>query len=180
MAALAVGCAAAPPRSVPAHAQIAQDVQLELPLPPNFPRAQTLHQLGRARWGERTLAFDAVLTLSPDAAEIVIAAASGPRLATIAWDKSGVRRTLAARAPRDIPVENLLADVFLLLWPAEAVAAALPADISLAESPDGARILRRAGQVLVEITPDPVQPARTLIRNHAFGYEVSVLSQSLD
>lgn len=162
------------------HAQIAEGVQLNLPVPPNFPQAETLQQLGRARYGDRRLAFDAVLTLSQPSAEIVIAAAGGPRLATIHWDSAGIRKTLSARAPRNIPIENLLADVFLLLWPPEAITAALPEDVIFRQADNGARTLSRNGEVMLEITPEPGDATRTLIRNHAFGYEISVLSQSLN
>lgn len=192
-AALASGCASLPqlPTLPLIHrdevvatpslqARIAEGVVLTLPQPPNYPDTRTIVQSGRAQYADHQGAFDAVLSLSPEHVEIVLAMAVGPRLATINWDSEGVREERALYAPNNVPVENILADIFMSVWPANAVAEALPDGLALTVAEDGARTVRRGEEVIVEITTDPANPARTMVRNAALGYEVSLFSQSQD
>jgi hypothetical protein len=157
--------------------QIADGVLLTLPAPPNFPETRTIVQTGRAQYGDQRGAFDAVLSLSPERVEIVIAMIAGPRLVTVEWDAAGVREERAIYAPASIPVENMLADIFLTTWPPDAVAAALPEGVELTVGEDGVRTIRRGEEVIIQITPDSTT-ARTVVRNAALGYEVALVTQS--
>lgn len=158
--------------------QIAQGVMLTLPEPPNYPETRTIVQTGRAQYGDTRGAFDAVLSLSPERVEIVLAMVGGPRLVTIDWDEAGVREERAVFAPDSIPVENILADIFMATWPADAVTAALPDGVGLTVGDDGARTIRRGDDVLIEIACDPANAARTVVRNASLGYEVTLITQS--
>jgi len=178
LAALTAGCASTPDEPRPT-ARIAADVALTLPLPPGYPDTRSIVQTGRARYADHQAAFEAVLTLSPERAEIVLIMLGGPRLATITWDETGIAEDRSVFAPDSVPVENILADIFLSVWPAEAVAEALPEGVELVVDADiGARTIRRGEEIIAIITPDPDDPRRTLIRNEAFGYEVAIVSQS--
>ena len=176
LALLATGCASTP--GAQPHARIAEDVQLTLPLPPAYPETRTIVQTARAHYGDRQGALEAVVSLSPTRVVIVLTALSGPRLATITWDAKGVRAERALIAPEGVPVENILADIFVTVWPAEAVAAALPEGVTLSVV-EGARSIRRGDQLIVEVIPDATDPARTLVRNRAFGYELTIVSQTV-
>lgn len=178
-AALAASCATAPD-AAPPQAMIAEDVVLTLPAPPGYPETRSLMQTVRARYGERDAAFEAVVSLAPEQVEIVLTVLGGPRLATIHWDGEGVREERSPLAPEGVPTENILADLFLATWPADAVTAALPAGVTLVSAADGGRSIRRGKVVLVDIVPDPADAARRVVRNRAFGYEVTIVSRDLD
>lgn len=177
LTALAAGCMSRPDGPT---AHIAGDVLLTLPTPPGYPETRTIVQTGRARYGERQAAFEAVLSLAPDRTEIVVTMLAGPRLATIVWDEAGVHEDRALIAPPGLPVENILADLFVAVWPAEAVAASLPEGVTLVVDEHGGRTIQRDGQVILVVTRDEADPARTVVRNDAFGYEVAIVSQSLE
>lgn len=190
-ATLASGCASLPTgallhrheaiaASSGVQARIAADAVLTLPAPPNYPGVRTIVQSGRAHYGDRDGAFDAVLSLSPERVEIVLAMAAGPRLATIDWDAHGVREERAVFAPDNVPVANILADIFVSTWPADAVAEALPEGLKLRVSEDGGRVISRGAETIVDITPDPAQPGRIVVRNAALGYQVTLITQSQD
>lgn len=181
-AVLAAACSHRPEPSDDGHlrAHIAEDVVLTLPTPPAFPETRTLRQVVRAHYGERQAAFESVLSLSPETATVVITMIGGPRVATLTWDRAGVHEERTVLAPGGVPVENILADIFLTVWPAEAVMEALPEGVELISGENGARLVRRGEEVLVEITPDPGDPTRTVVRNFAFGYEVTITSQLIE
>lgn len=180
LAALAAACATAPEPAPAPMARIAADVALTLPTPPGYPETATLLQTVRGQFGERRGVVEAVLSLSPERVEIVLTAAGGPRLATVTWDDAGVREDRLPLAGDAVPVENILADIFVSLWPVEAVEAALPDAAELIITDDGARSITRNGDVIVSIRSDAENPARTLVRNEAFGYDLTIVTQSLE
>lgn len=177
-AALLASCASSPDAE-PARALIAPDVALTLPTPPAYPETRTIMQTARAKYGPTEAAFEAVVSLSPERAEIVIAILGGPRLATISWDEIGVHEERTPIAPPQVPTANILSDLFVALWPLEAVAAALPEGVTVTEA-DGVRTISQGGIALMTITPDSTNAARSVVRNEAFGYEVRVVSQNLE
>lgn len=172
----ASACASAPEQAPRAH--IADGLALTLPLPPGYPETRTLAQTARARYGLLQAAFESVVSLSPDQVDIVVTAAIGPRLATIHWDKDGVREERTLLAPEGVPVENLLADLFVSSWPPEAVAAALPAGVELILDAEGGRALVSNGVVIMEIRRE--SETRVAIKNLAFGYEINIVSRTLE
>jgi len=175
----AAGCASTVDVAAPS-AHIAEGVVLALPLPPGYPDTRTLLQTGYARYGDHDGAFEAVLSLGPERTEIVITMLGGPRLATIVWDGEGVTAERSPFAPDNVPVENILVDIFITTWPVELVAAALPEGLTIAVDDAGRRTISQGDQVLVTITPDPADAARVSVRNEALGYEVTIVSQSVD
>ncbi len=179
LAALLASCGSSPDAE-PARALIAPDVALTLPTPPAYPETRTIMQTARAKYGPTEAAFEAVVSLSPERAEIVIAILGGPRLATISWDESGVQEERAPIAPPQVPTANILSDLFVALWPLEAVAAALPEGVTVTEGEGGVRTISQGGVALMTVTPDATNAARSVVRNEAFGYEVRVVSQNLE
>lgn len=157
-------------------ARLGDGVELRLPTPPGYPEARTLSQIIRFDYGSRSGVIEATLALTPERADIVLTAPAGPRLATIAWTRNGVDVDRTVLAPLDLPVENILADVFVLLWPREAVAQALPAACAVGDADDGGRTLACGGAPLVRIEPDPRDPGGRILRNRALGYVLSISS----
>ena len=87
-----------------------------------------------------------VVELSPEQVQIVVTAVSGPRLATITWNAAGVDIDRTVLAPPGVPVENILSDMFISLWPPDVVRASLPHNVTLTVDDDGGRTLRRGGR----------------------------------
>jgi hypothetical protein len=158
------------------RARISESITLNLPAPPAYPETQTLSQIIRGRYGETERAFECIVSLSPESVEIVVTTPGGPRLATIIWSASGVEERRTALAPQGVPVENILADLFVARWPVEAIGAALPSGVTFNELA-GVRTLSSADGVLVEVTPDLTDPTRVTLRNYAFGYELTIVSR---
>lgn len=194
LAALASGCAVLPDAWTPSwlpfsgdktapatkeglRAFIADDVALDLPTPPGYPEERTIVQTGRAQFGERRAAFEAVLSLGPERTQIVLMMPAGPRLSTITWDANGVHEDRAPFVPDSMPVENILADIFITVWPEGIVAGTLPENVKLEVAADGTRTIRRGDEVILTVGPDPTDPLRFLVRNEALGYEVAMVRE---
>lgn len=156
-------------------ARISETTQINLPRPPGYPQTRNLLQTIRVQYADKRAAFEAALSLSPDVVQIVVTAPSGPRLATITWTSTGIKEDRTLLAPEGIPVENILADVFILLWPRAALVTALPSDAEVRDGPDGSRTVSRAGAPIVEIKPDPNDRTRRTLRNLAFHYELTIV-----
>lgn len=156
-------------------ARISETTRITLPRPPGYPQKRNLVQTIRVQYADKRAAFEAALSLSQDVVEIVVTAPSGPRLATITWTGSGIKEDRTLLAPEGIPVENILADVFILLWPRAALVAALPPDAEVRDGPDGSRTVSRAGAPIVEVKTDPGDRTRRSLRNLAFQYELTIV-----
>lgn len=177
-AALAAGaCAHAPAPQLRAH--ITPEAELTLPLPPAYPNERVIQQSVEAHYGERHAAFEAIVSLAPDAVDIVVTAAGGPRLATIHWTNDGVSAERALLAPGEIPAENILSDIFISLWPEAAVRHALPDDCVLETGEGPARSVSCGGQDVMAISPDPERDGAVIVRNNAFGYELHIVGRDL-
>jgi hypothetical protein len=163
-------------RDVAQTIPLAEGLVLSLPSRPGYPEVRNLSQVVRAHYGEETGVFEAALSLSPERVEIVVTAASGPRLATITWDEDGIKEDRSLLAPGGIPVGNLLSDIFISLWPRDMVAAALPGDVDVVDEADGGRTISRAGVALIEVRPDAANPSRRTMRNLSFGYDLLIVS----
>lgn len=160
----------------PIIANIADNRELSLPMPPGYPETRNLTQIIRANYGHMRGAFEASIALAPERVDIVITAPAGPRLATIAWTETGVDVDRTLLAPVGLPVENILGDIFLMNWPIEAVQAVAPAGCVAADTEGGGRTLSCDAAPIVEIGPDPEHPGRKILRNLDLGYELTITS----
>jgi hypothetical protein len=160
-------------------AMIAPDVAITLPVPPGYPDTAVASQVVRARRGERTETFEAIVSLSPERVEVVVTAPAGPRLATIVWTAEGIAESRTPLAPEGIGGTNVLADLFLTRWPAPAVAAALPKGVSVRDDLAG-RTIESSQGTLVEVRQDAQNPRRVLLHNRALGYDLSIVSRDLE
>lgn len=181
LAVLVAACGGAPDPAPGGRvrARIAEDVTLTLPSPPAYPGTRMMTQVVRASYGGRSAAFEAVLSIGPDETVIVLTVLGGPRLATVTWNGDGVREERTLLAPEGVPVENIVADMFMTVWPEDAVRAALPDGVHLVVGEHGGRTVRRGDDIIMEITPDAADPSRVSVRNLAFDYQVEIVSQTL-
>lgn len=175
-------CLGGKPEPGPAgpRANIARDVTIELPLLPGYPEARVYSQVLRARYGWRSATLETVLTLGPEAVEIVLTVPSGPRVATVRWNEGGVGVDRTVFTPPDLAPENMMADIFIAFWPEHMVREALPAGVRLYVADDGARSVRRGDDVILTITPDAENPQRLNVRNETLNYELTIDSQALE
>ena len=185
MVALAVvasaGCVTRPPPpTLNGVANISRQASLVLPRPPAYPDRRTISQTVIADLHGRRSAFEAVVELSPDLVTMTILAPSGPRLAQVRWSAEGVTALDMAGLPTGLRSENLMADLFMTLWPRTAVEAALGPTSDVRDLPNGAgRSIRVGGKPLVEIHTIRYGDggARTTVHNLDLGYTLTVLNQ---
>lgn len=175
------GCAVrpAPVATSPGTAVIGHGASLVLPRPPGYPGRKSLTQTVIADARGRRMAFDAVLDLSPEAVEMAIAAPSGPRLVEISWNTEGVSPLDPKVAPKGLRSENLLADVFMTLWPKAQVESALRPAGEVRDLPDGSgRTILVGGVPRVKIVTVPADGGgtRTNVRNLDFHYSLTLIS----
>ena len=178
------GCVTGPPAGPtppPGVTAVARDqVYLTLPLPPGYPGEKEMAQSIVAQYGPQKVAFDALVSLSPDKVTVIVTAPAGPRVAQIDWDAQGVRGKTEGQDPPGFRAENVLADLVLANWPKPALEKALGGRLEVWDYPDGHRKLVRGKALVVDIPP-AVRAAdgsskRTLI-NHDFGYSLTIVSR---
>jgi hypothetical protein len=175
------GCAATslPPTTPAGTAVIGHGASLVLPRPPGYPGRKSLSQSVIADARGRRMAFDAVLDLSPEAVEIAIAAPNGPRLGEISWNSEGVSPLDPKVVPKGLRSENLLADVYMMLWPKAQVESALRPAGEVRDLPgESGRTILVAGVPRVTIVTVPVVGGgtRTTLRNLDFHYSLTLIS----
>jgi hypothetical protein len=175
------GCAAspAPVATSPGTAVIGHGASLVLPRPPGYPGRKSLTQTVIADAQGRRMAFDTVLDLAPEAGEMAIAAPSGPRLGEISWNTEGVSPLDPNVAPKGLRSENLLADVFMTLWPKAQVEPALRPAGEVRDLPDGSgRTILVGGVPRVKIVTVPADGGgtRTTVRNLDLNYSLTLIS----
>jgi hypothetical protein len=173
---VAGGCALSPPPSAAPVTPIGRDLSLRLPVPPGYAETVSLSQTATGRRGEQSVAFQAGLELSPERVEVVILAPAGPRVLTVTWDGRGVREKRTPLAPERLAGLNILGDIFVSLWPLEAVAAALPPGAEVTEE-GGVRRIAQGGRTVLEVTAGGPGEARQRLRNLDFGYEMSIRTE---
>lgn len=164
-------------RSVP----LAPDARFALPARPDYPDTDLLVQTVIGQYDDRRTAFQAVLELSPSRAHIVLTAASGPRIMSIDWTDAGLAIDRAALAPDELSGLDVLGDIFLSLWPHEAVAAALPAGYQVTDTEQG-RTISNGEVVVVQITTEASEGGvrRSTFENLAFGYKLTIVTEQGD
>lgn len=155
-----------------------RDVKLTLPSRPGYPIPFEASQTVVARHENRTVAFQAALSLSEAEARVTLVAPSGPRILTLSWTETGVAEDRTILAPDQLRGVDVLADIFMCLWPADTVRAALAEPATLT-SADGVRTIRSAERTVVEITEEPATDGATrhVLRNHDRGYSLTIVTQ---
>ena len=112
-------------------------------------RTLALQQQLTVTHGEQTHRLDALLEV--DATEVrLIVQAVGRSALRLSWDGVELQETRANWLPPQLAGERVLSDLQLAYWPAEAIAAALPAGWTL-EADATHRLLREGDVVVTEV-----------------------------
>lgn len=160
------GCAVFAPATPPDDAPL-------LRLPPHaLGRSLALRQhLTVAALG-RTQQVDVLL--EADAAAVRLALVNfGQTAARLEWDGLNLRETRSPWLPAAVSAERILSDLQLVLWPAEAVRATLPAGWTL-QSDDAGRVLRHEGTDVTTVRF--VDAARMTLVQHRRAYSLAIES----
>lgn len=155
-----------------------RDVKLTLPVRPGFPGPLEASQTVVARHEDRTVAFQAALSLSEAEARVTLVAPSGPRILSLAWTDAGVTEERTMLAPAQLRGVDVLADIFMCLWPVDSVRAALGDGLSI-DVVAAVRTIRTADRAVVEITEEPAAEGATrhVLRNLDRGYSLTIVTQ---
>lgn len=153
--------------------------QAELPplrLPPAaLGKSLSLQQRLHFTFGTQQRDLDALLEADPDEVRLLVQAMgqSGVRLS---WDGKELREQRAPWLPPAVRGERVLDDLQFVLWPADAIRAALPSGWTLEER-DGERSLQHQGHVWLRSSGNAANSNATL-ENLAEGYRLQIESAS--
>ena len=151
--------------------------QVELPplrlSPASLGRPLSLQQRLHFAFGTQQRDLDALLEADPDEVRLLVQALgqSGVRLS---WDGKSLQQQRAPWLPPAVRGERVLDDLQFVLWPADAIRAALPSGWTLVES-DGIRSLQHDGRVWLRASGDATN-GRALLENRAEGYRLEIES----
>ncbi|QGZ42993.1 DUF3261 domain-containing protein [Pseudoduganella flava] len=123
LAALLAGCASAPPPPARLGLKLA---------PAALGQSISVQQHLKVERAGRTDDLDVALQVEPDAVDVV-GLAFGQRVLSLHYDGKDVKEWRHVMLPRQVRAEDVLEDMQLTLWPAEAVAQALPEGWRIAE-----------------------------------------------
>lgn len=141
--------------------------------PASFGHALNLQQQVHVEAQGRTIDFDAVLDIAPDAVTLV-GLTFGQRMLTLRYDGATLSEERHSALPAEVRGADILSDVQLALWPAGAVRAALPTGWTLNDEGQRRTLVHDARDVARvaydglprwqgQITLDHVQPPYRLV-----------------
>lgn len=123
----------------------------------------------------QTQSLDVIL--EADAQAVRLAAMNlGQTAARLEWDGATLTETRAPWWPAAIGGERILSDLQLMLWPAEAISATLPAGWELQSEPQG-RVLSHRGEAVVQVRY--LTKTRSELVHLRDGYRIRVDSRTL-
>jgi hypothetical protein len=166
--AMVAACRGAPPD---------QPDRLRLALSPaSFGRTLSLQQQVHVEYAGHIVDFDAVLDIAPDSLTLV-GMALGQRMLTLRYDGMKLDEKRNPMLPRDVRGADILTDVQMALWPADAVRAALPAGWTLTDS-DTQRTFSKDAQETVTISYDAVPHWTSLVTMRDLRYDYRLVIRS--
>ena len=150
--------------------------QVELPplrlAPSSLPAPLALQQQLVFRFGRHERALEALL--EADATQVQLAVqAMGQTGVRLRWDGTTLTQQRAPWLPAQVRAERVLDDLQFALWPAAAIAAALPPGWEITEAADQRR-LRHAGTDWLLLRHDP--DGTMHLENRAEGYVLQITS----
>jgi hypothetical protein len=139
-------------------------------------------QLGQARYEDRDVVFQAVISSKPDVMSLVMTLPSGPRVMSFTWTPGSLQTKLEPIAPKGLSADHMLADMIVMYAPAELLRSLL-SGAKLTTASDGARRIVRGGDVLVVVSrPDGASSnpwiGNAVLENKAFGYTLRIESKA--
>lgn len=176
LALLALAACATPPRaSGTPSAQWARAPLLRLP-PAALGRTLALQQQLTITHGAEVHRMDALLEADATALNLVVQAVGRSAL-RLSWDGTRLEQTRADWLPPQLAGERVLSDLQLAYWPADAIAAALPAGWTL-EADATHRVLREGDAVVTEVRYPGAQ--RIEIEQRRDGFRLDIESVPLE
>ncbi|MBP1204083.1 hypothetical protein JOD97_002097 [Duganella sp. 1411] len=163
--ALLAGCATAPP----------PQARLGLKLPPAALGASiSVQQHLKVERAGRTDDLDVALQVEPEAIDVV-GLAFGQRVLTMHYDGKELTSWRHVMLPSQVRPEDVLEDMQLTLWPAEAVAAALPDGWRIAEQ-GATRTLYLADEPIMRISYSgtPRWSGTVVLENLRYHYKLTI------
>jgi hypothetical protein len=163
---LLAGCASAPQ-------QPAARLGLKLP-PAALGTSISVQQHLKVERNGRTDDLDVALQVEPEAVDVV-GLAFGQRVLTMHYDGKELTSWRHVMLPSQVRPEDVLEDIQLTLWPAEAVAAALPAGWRVAEQ-GKTRTLYLADEPIMRIaySGDPRWSGTVVLENLRYHYKLTI------
>lgn len=167
LAALAIlaGCATTPP----------PQARLGLKLPPAALGASiSVQQHLKVERGGRTDDLDVALQVEPEAIDVV-GLAFGQRVLTMHYDGKELTSWRHVMLPSQVRPEDVLEDMQLTLWPAEAIASALPEGWRVAEQ-GATRTLYLANEPIMKISYSgtPRWSGTVVLENLRYHYKLTI------
>ena len=159
------GCATTPP----------PQARLGLKLPPAALGASiSVQQHLTVERAGRTDDMDVALQVEPDAIDVV-GLAMGQRVLTLRYDGKELTSWRHFMLPSQVKAEDVLEDMQLTLWPASAVAAALPAGWRIAEQGD-TRMLYLDDEAIMRIvySGQPRWSGKVVLENLRYHYKLTI------
>jgi hypothetical protein len=174
-------CATPPPRD---QVLVAPGLTLLLPGPASLNRRIEASQLVVARYGARTIAFEARISAAPDHFDLLCIDTLGREAMRIHWTQAGIVAEKAPWVPENLRPENMLADIVMLYWPEAVVADALAASGGTLVAEPGVRSIRLRGRAVIHADFQPLPGAdpwngKVRYRNLPRDYTLDIQSRVL-
>jgi hypothetical protein len=162
----------------PDQAFIAPDVSITVPGPATLGRSAVIAQTVTASFRGQSFVFQAYVNIAPDVLELAALDGLGRRLFTVHWQSGAFDYAPSPAMPKDLRPANMLADLALIYWPADALQPLLAkAGATLQETSAGRTILKDGKPVIRIERPDgPGWTGTAHYRNLAFDYSLDIQS----
>jgi hypothetical protein len=159
---------------------IAPGLQFAIPTGRELGYSVESNQLITAHVRDQTQVFQAYVSATPDKVTIIAFDPFGGRALTVIATDDAIHTEVAPIVPKVLRPENILADIAIVYWPAEAVRRGLAGTSATLYDDDRERTITDNGREVVHVTYDtPHENTWTKaahLRNIAFGYELDVQS----
>jgi hypothetical protein len=167
---LAAGCATSPTPTANEP-----DSPLLRLAPASLGRTLALQQQLTVAARGQTHRLDVILEADADSVRLAMMNL-GQTVARLQWDGRELTETRVSWWPAAVKGERILSDLQLVLWPAQAISAALPGGWTL-DAHAGERVLRREGTVVATVSYPSATRAELVNLRH--GYRLSIDSHPL-
>lgn len=174
------GCATQRPDTT---AFLGPDLPFRTPAPRDLGASVQVAQLITARYGGETYIFAAQLSVSSDQLTLICLDPFGRRALTIVSTGDEITTDAAPWLPRELKAENILADIAVVYWPAEAVRHGLRETKAVVSAQGQYRTITINDREVIRVDYDEpagqTWPSSARYRNHAFGYELVLQSAAV-
>jgi hypothetical protein len=151
--------------------------RLQLALPPErFGRSLSLQQQLHISASGHTVDLDAALDITPQRLTLV-AMEMGQRVLTLTYADGTLCEQRHPKLPAAVRGRDVLTDLQLALWPADAIRSALPAGWSLADSGDSRALVRNGGVIeTIHYSGTRRWTGTITLRNAEYDYDLVIRS----